>query len=195
MRIPCMSWLLISAASLFFQNLPLAAQQAPEVSASLLGKRIAVGEQGTLMIQVLDGEKVLPPVVQVAGLKITYADKSFEFENRSKHVFYYHLAGETPGTFTIPAIPVQVDGQEFSTLPLEVTIFAPEPGNAAAAARLPRFLRLEVPQQELWVGQLVPLTLTVFSRGRQSIIEASGPTLKHDAFVINRFKTVNFDGL
>lgn len=196
MRCVRLPWLLSVAASLFFSPPPAGAQQAPEASAKFLGgNRIALGEQGALMIQVSGVENVSPPEIQADGLQITYTDKAFDFQNRSIHMFYYHVVGDKAGTFTIPAIKVKVDNQELATLPLEVTIFAPDPGSDAANAALPRFLRLELLKKELYVGQLVPLTLTVYSRGENSINDVTSPVLKNDAFVVNRFTKVHLDGM
>ena len=176
--------------------------RAQEVSAEavLLSEKIAVGETGSLIIRTVNGApESLPRQIDVPGLLITKGREQFVQSsdpvrgNVSEYLFYYQVAGQKEGTFTIPAQTVRVNNQNLNTNPLEITVYAPKAGDVILDAKRPYFSRLLLDRREFYEGEMIPAELKVYVRGQRSIHDLGRPRLKHDQMVTQGFTEAETD--
>lgn len=210
-------WLLIfalhcSACLLVFAPVVRVSAQAqatvPEVvvDASLLGRRIAVGQGGTFIVRVANGRpETLPREIKADGLTIRYQDDDLQGRivngmQQVDYFYYYTVVGSAAGTFTIPAVKVKVRGADYSTEPLDLAIYEPGSDDLSLNASQPYFLRLDVLQTDVYAHQMVPVEISVYARGRGSLRQIDQPNLGESDFVIKPFpraqmtETVDIDG-
>ena len=124
----------------------------------------------------------LPAFPTVAGLQLLSGpntNQRFVWSNgRASATFQivYHLLAESAGSFEIPAIELRVDGQPLSTAPRTVEVRRAQDGSrgvtpggtTAAPQETPddTFLELRLGKSEVWVGEPVPLTVTLLTTQR-----------------------------
>ncbi|MCB1237679.1 MAG: BatD family protein [Verrucomicrobiae bacterium] len=177
----------------------IAPAQQVAVEAALMNNRIALGEKGTLVIRVSNGRpENLGDSIPADGLSIAYigSQNNVEINNgamNTEQTFFFQVSGENEGEFTIPALNLAVNGQTLQTRELTVTIYKRAPGDVTIDASKPYFVKLDVPEEEIYAGQMIPLELTVFVRGQRAINEVGPPTLDHEAIVVKRFRSITFD--
>lgn len=176
----------------------IAPAQQVAVEAALMNNRIALGEKGTLVIRVSNGRpENLGDSIPADGLSIAYigSQNNVEINNGAMNTeqTFFQVSGENEGEFTIPALNLAVNGQTLQTRELTVTIYKRAPGDVTIDASKPYFVKLDVPEEEIYAGQMIPLELTVFVRGQRAINEVGPPTLDHEAIVVKRFRSITFD--
>jgi hypothetical protein len=185
-----------------------ASAMAGQVTASLDSNRVAAGDTAQLTVTVQGSDNAEPNVPAVPGLQITPAGTSSSFESVNGQVtssvsYLYQVTPVRTGTFTIPAIDVPGVGRS-QELTLQVAKGA---GNAAAssgsnlpppdapqgttddaanATDSPAFLRVVVPMQRLYVGELVPVQIKAYFRAGMSASLGGLPMLSSDAFTLNK---------
>lgn len=169
------------------------------VSANVLTKRVAVGEFGTMFLKVTNGDAVVPEKIAAQGLEVlaSGSQSNFSIENGVQTfstTYIYRFRGNTPGTYTIPEVELTVRGQPYKTSPVEVEIFRPDPAAEAANPTRDQFAKIELSNDEFYVNELVPFTITAYVRGRNSINQIVSPSLSHESFVIKPFRDVRTDG-
>jgi len=128
-------------------------------------------------------QRVVPPdFVGVEGLGVIAGPNTnnrFFWSNgqsSSSYQISFQMLAEQAGTFTIPALEFRVDGAVYRTRPHEVVVGRGRdvsrgvtPGGTVAPdgeAPDPVFLEIELGEDEVWVGQPVPLTVTLFTAQR-----------------------------
>ncbi|MCP3980034.1 MAG: protein BatD [bacterium] len=102
-------------------------------------------------------------------------------KSSSEFKLIYTLLPDKPGPATIPALRVGVQGKSYTTEPIRLKIAASAPGGrptprpqsprdsrSSSGDRFDIFLRAEVATETAWVGQTVPLTVTLFTAHRVS---------------------------
>jgi hypothetical protein len=198
-RFPILAGLLLCWA---FPLLSHAQDSGVAVDAVLLSKRLPVGEQAPLIVRVANGKpEALPDAVPVDGLTITRSqriEQKMSFGsggNQSEYHLYYTVVADRAGEFTIPAITVQVDGQNYTTEPVTLTVYERDPSDPALDASRPYFANLECQTREIWAGQVVPVTLAIYVRGARGINDVGPPMLRHDAFVFAYDRTYSLDAV
>ena len=96
-----------------------------------------------------------------------------------KHVLSFVIQASQPGMFTIPSVKVTVDGAQYPTEALKLTVTKSDvPGGNKYA-----FLKLNVPKQEVYVGELIPIEVQLYVTEAENVQQ---PQLKSDGFVINK---------
>ena len=102
----------------------------------------------------------------------------------------YTVVPRQAGTFVIPAITVVVNGQRLTSQPLRLTVLkpgAPPPSAINSGSQL-AFLRLVLPQKEMYLGQIVPAKLELFVRGDvQGISGFQIADPPADGFIVGKF--------
>ncbi|MFW7377714.1 MAG: BatD family protein [Oligoflexus sp.] len=88
----------------------------------------------------------------------------------------FYLTPQRTGSFEIPALVMTVDGQQQSTLPLEIIVHEANQ-NLNARQDLPFFVERSVNKNQLYVGEPIVVTDRIFTRVR--LLEAD---LKRDNF-------------
>jgi hypothetical protein len=174
-------------------SLAVSEAQNIEVKAALLGRRIAVGQDGTMVIKVINGRAENPPYeITVEGLKIIKQAESADVKNinganRVEWIYYYHISGGTEGTFTIPPQTIRVLGSDHLTSPIEITFYEPKEDDLSLNASEPFFARLTLQETDLYEFQMAPVDLAIYVRGANSLDQISPPGLSDSDFIIKPF--------
>lgn len=182
--------------------LGLAATAHAGVTARLQPQNIALGDSAQLAITVEGRGADTPGVPPVDGLDIVPAGQqtSMQIINGAMSSSATHLYRVTPrraGSFTIPAIRA---GGAGATAPVQLTV-----GQGSGARSLPApklgsssdgpsvdpagqsaFLRVTLPEEEMVVGELVPVEIKAYFRAGVSASLNGVPTLSSDAFALNK---------
>jgi hypothetical protein len=127
--------------------------------------------------------RVRPPVFpSIDGLSLfagPHTSSSLFWSNGRSQASYkivYQVLAERTGKFEIPALEVMLDGQAYRTEPLRFDVLrgndpsrSVTPGGSTGAPRSapdPLFLEVKLGADEVFVGQAVPLTLTLYAAVR-----------------------------
>jgi hypothetical protein len=125
-------------------------------------------------------QRVFPPDLSgVEGLAVVSGpnthNRVFWSNGRSTSSYQvsFQMLAERPGTFTIPALELKIDGESYRTEPMQIEVRRGRdvsrgvtPGGTVAPsgeATDPVFLEIQLGEDEVWVGQPVPLTVTLFT--------------------------------
>lgn len=195
--------LIYTAITLCLLPLALAAQQptstTTKVTSFLTGRRIAVGDKGIYVLQVNNGtlEKI-PKDIEADGLTIVYQGQNTNLSivknsagqniRTNQTLYYYRITGDSEGTFTIPAQTLNIRNKAYTTQATELVVFKRKAGDLTLDASKPYFLRLTSPKTSIYVNEIVPLELTAFVRGRNSIDDIGPPNLKNENMIIKPFQ-------
>jgi len=167
---------------------------ATDFTVSLDRNIITLGETATLTMTFEgDSPDVLPAVPSVPNLRIldqgiNSVQESIQFSGgqtvRISHRSHpFSVVPSQPGEFTIPTISTTINGQVFNSQPLKLTVLK-ENAPAATAAPQTAFLKLAVPKNEVYVGELLPIELQIYAQeGKLSEM----PAFKSEGFTIGKF--------
>ncbi|MFV1994134.1 MAG: BatD family protein [Verrucomicrobiales bacterium] len=172
--------------------IPVHGQSGASVNVVLDPRKITVGEQSTLSIEVTGGQASgLPQTMSASGLSITFMGHNSSVQISSgarteRFAYIYAVVASKPGRYAIPPVEITVAGRKVSTTAQELVVLAP-----AAGIRIqedaPSFLRLSVSKTDLYVAEVVPLTLTLYVMGRNTISGVGQPELERENLVVKRF--------
>ena len=135
--------------------------RAAGFTASLDRDAITLGEQATLSLK-FDGiqPQDAPALPAVAGLQVQYAgpSSSFSFINgqtSSSITYNYIVAPQQAGEFVIPGMRVNVNGQQFASSPLKLTVSKVNAPSAAAvnSGSEAAFLKFTFPKNKIYIGE------------------------------------------
>jgi hypothetical protein len=135
--------------------------RAAGFTASLDRDAITLGEQATLSLK-FDGiqPQDAPALPAVAGLQVQYAgpSSSFSFINgqtSSSITYNYIVAPQQAGEFVIPEMRVNVNGQQFASSPLKLTVSKVNAPSAAAvnSGSEVAFLKFTFPKNKIYIGE------------------------------------------
>jgi len=185
----------IFAAGLFLAGWLLAAaaaQAQAKFEAALDRDTISLGESTTLSMTAengsLQGQLNPPPV---AGLQYggTSTQQQTVFDGAHltvKTIVSVDVHPTREGNFTIPAIQATVDGRRLASKPLTLKVVK---GNLPATpAQLEgAFVRLAVPTNTIYAGQVIPLEIKCYC---QAVSRVEQPQLSSDAFIIGAMPDV-----
>jgi hypothetical protein len=181
---------------------------AAQITATLDNSSIALGDSAQLTISISGGDSSQPELPAVSGLEFTPAGQSSSFESINGAVtssisLTYEVTPDRVGTFTIPAIRLP-DGSRSQPLTLQVSASA-SGAMAASSANLPppnvpagasattddangrsAFLRVVMPKQKLYAGELVPVQVKAYFEANMSASLDGLPVLNSDAFTLNK---------
>ncbi len=174
------------------QPAPQAAQQQPpSISATLTPAVVGAGQASEFVIT-LDGAQsvqVPPQPIVVEGLEIQGPGQSQEFSSvngitRIRYSFHYQVFAAKPGSYTIPPQSITFNGQPFTT-PQRTLQVQDSPTNPNQGTE--PFLKLNLAKTDLYVGELIPLTLTGYFHRQTQLQNYEFPKLPRDNFVVKRF--------
>jgi hypothetical protein len=162
------------------------------VSAALSNPSPSVGEPVQLQLRCEGTNRAgQPPPVEVDGLDIRYLGPSTQMQiiNGAMSASVTHVYQVIPmraGTFTIPAIEMEIDGRRLRTAPVGLTAAAGNPGAAPGGSAPPMdkigFAEITLPKQAAYVGEALPAEVRLFIDARvQSQIETI-PQLQGEGF-------------
>lgn len=169
------------------------------VTATLNRASMPVGETAELVVTVNGAGSAELDLAEVDGLEFTRRGHSRQLQiingnATSSLSTVYLIQAVKSGTYTIPAVTVEVEGKKLQTdaIPFEVTASLQHQG-AGSASSPPNspaqsnsaFLRIEV-QAQSFVGERVPLLIhAYFPQSVQATID-SAPSLKGNGFVMEQ---------
>lgn len=141
---------------------------AAEVDVTLSARESVVGAPLLLQVEIRDAESFqLPDPPEIAGLSIrqagapTRSSQTTIINGRSRFqqsvIVRYQVIAEREGNFTIPPLTVTADGEEIQTDPIQLVISNGQSGELL-------HLRVQAEMPHAYVGQVVPLTLTLWIR-------------------------------
>jgi len=147
---------------LFFAAcLLISSGRSASFTASLDRDSIALGEQATLSLK-FDGiqPQDAPGIPDIPGLQFQYVgpSSSFSFINgqtSSSITYNYIVAPQRDGEFTIPGMRAEVNGQQFSSSPLKLTVSKVNAPSASAvnSGSEVAFLKFSFPKSKIYIGE------------------------------------------
>ncbi|MCX6966874.1 MAG: BatD family protein [Verrucomicrobia bacterium] len=162
------------------------------VSASLSSATTAVGEPVELEITVQGTQKAAAPQLRVPGLDFQYNGAStqiqmnnFDVSRSVKHT--YTVLAQKEGTFTIPAVSIEVSGKKIWTQPLQLTVSS-SPGGGSAGAQENKFAYAEwvLPKSSAYVGEALPAELRLYVDSRVQCQLEQLPAISGDGFTVQK---------
>ena len=187
----------------------VARAEDPSITATLSSNTASIGETVELQIVVSGAEQTAAPPIQVAGLNIQYVGASTSVQiinfNVSRSVTHtYTVLPQRPGTFTIPALVLDVAGKKVSTRPLTLTVTGqaapqgqpqPAPGQQQQSAQAApaqtggklAFAEWVIPKTTLYVGEAVPAQLRLYVDSQVRWDLQQMPSASGDGFVLQKF--------
>lgn len=171
--------------------------QDVEVKAELLGRRIAVGQSGTLVIHVKNGRaENAPREITAEGLNVVMQGDNGNLTNvngvqQVEWFYYYNITGGGIGSYTIPAQTIQVRGTDYQTEPIDLVIYEPRQDDVSLNASQPHFAKLTLLETELYEFQIAPVELSVYVRGANSLDQISPPSVSDGDFIVKPFTRTN----
>ncbi len=179
----------------------VAAQSAPtQVEGVVISGRIPVGEQTAYVLRVINGRpEGLPQSIPAEGLEVVLSEGHNHKQTningvfQSEYQYYYQVTGKQAGDFEVPSVTVRIDGKDYTTLPVPVTVYQRDPNDPALDASRPYFANLTTPKREVYAGQMVPFDLDVYVRGGRSINDMGPPMMRHESLVIDFDRNYQLD--
>ena len=147
---------------------------AATFTATLDRDTITLGETATLSLAFGEGQPQKPPSPPaIANLLINYIGPSSQFsvingQVSSSVTYNFTVVPRQAGSYTIPAIAVDVGGDKLTSKPLTLTVLkptAPPPEAVNSGAQL-AFLKLVIPRTNLFVGETIPGQLQIYVQSR-----------------------------
>ena len=167
MRFLSKTWLVMIATALL-QGVAMAAA----FTASLDREALTLGEQATLSLKFEEVQPKNPPRLPgIPGLQIQYVgpSSSFSFVNgqtSSTITYNYLVVPQRDGEYTIPAMRINLGGQELASQPLKLTVTkpgAPSP-DAVNSGNEVAFLKFVLPKKQVYLGEPVVGMLELYLR-------------------------------
>ena len=151
--------------------LAVAPARAASFTASLDNDTLTLGQSTTLSLTFEGGQPKNVPTPGVSGLQISQAGTSQNVSwvngaMSSTATVAFSVTPQRPGEFVIPAMTVDVDGQQLTSQPLQLKVVQP---GAASAAQINSgsqiaFLKLALPGDKVYAGEVVTANLELYLR-------------------------------
>ncbi len=161
------------------------AADAATMTASLDRSTVGVGESAVLSLTFEGGRPSRVPVFQVPdGLAVQYVGESSQFtmgpggRTSSTVSHNYSLTPSRIGTFVIPAISAEVEGQTIRSRPVGLRVVKTTTPASLA------FLRLIPSKETVYVGEMFTVEVQLFLGVRHDSLQM--PQLEGDGFVLGR---------
>lgn len=167
------------------------AQAEVAVKASLTRGVTVMDEPVQLQIKITNARRAGdPPEVAADGLGIRYLGPNttsvmridgsgFRQERTTIHV--YEISPTKNGTFTIPAVEVEVDGRKLKTEPVALTV-QPSSAEDETKPRAQGTAELFVPRTTAYVGEMIPVELRLYVDARVRWQAVAMPTIAGEGF-------------
>jgi hypothetical protein len=173
---------------------PAALQPAPaettKLRAQLTPGTLGVGDRATLSVRIPDARRVesYPQIIEAEGLNIQFAGTSSQQYSLNGRIMrsmelQYQVEAMDPGTRTIPAQNLSVDGKVYTTLPLEVVVTEGQPVDESLMPQV----QLTTGKTEIWEGEEVPISVSVLLHGGLQITSQPFPVIKSEGVAVSRF--------
>ncbi len=173
-RAPSLSEVLLTAwMALMLSSILLRAATA---TAKFERETVAAGESVKLSIVVEGGTpEYAPQPPQIQNLTAQYVGSSQQYTivngRASQSVTLdYSITPRQPGSYTIPALSVGVDGKTVKTQPIGLNVLKADanPNDPNGLSRL-AFIRLIVPKKEAYVNEVIPIEMQLFVQSAEDL--------------------------
>jgi len=152
-----------------------------------------VGQAVDFQIQTTGGDARVPENIAVDGLSITYTGQSTQtqinfgtvFGSSGSHMqtlntYTYSVVPQRAGSFTIPALQVEVNGQQLATKPVNLNVGGSTAQNSTGKNDL-YFAQLIIPKTTAYIGEAVPAEIKIYVDGRIAAQLAEAPDIAVDS--------------
>jgi hypothetical protein len=145
---------------------------AATFTASLDRNTMTLGETVTLSLTVTGGQaQNVPAPSAIPNLQVDYLGPSSQFtvingQMSSTVTYNFTVTPRQAGDFTIPSLTAEVGGEQLHTEPLSLKVLkpgAPPPEAISSGAQL-AFVKLVVPKQQLYFGEVTTAELQLYLR-------------------------------
>ena len=181
----------VTAGLVFLEGAPWAMAQGITLSASIAPKSISIGAEARLTITVNGKSRSVtgaPDSISVPGLVITYSGQTSRFatvNGRSirRILLNYSVKAEREGYFVIPSQKIVVDEKELLSPQVRLRVNKGVP----AVVDLNPVVKIEIGKREMFVGEVVPISLVVTAPPGAKFNPTDHPTMNPEGFVQKRF--------
>lgn len=179
---------------LFALAVTVSGSLAAEVRAALSRDVTVPGEPVRLEVRIEDGRPSAPPRdINVDGLTVSYMGTSqssqFTFgsggmRSVNEIVYNYRVIPERAGSFTIPALEVEVDGRVYKTQPVALRVQNNRGGRDGGGEAITRvgFAEIVVPKTTAYVGETIPVEVRLYVDARIRWQPETMPNLEGEGF-------------
>ncbi|MEO5804336.1 MAG: BatD family protein [Verrucomicrobiota bacterium] len=164
------------------------ASAAPSLKVSLDRDTISLGESATVSFTFADASQAPQPALPaMSNLQISYAGQSSQFTSVNGQVsssvtHNFVITPTAAGDFVIPAIRVNVGGTILASQPLKLKVVQGQPP-ATAVEKLPAFLKLIVPKNQIYVGEPIPIEIQLYCQDARDV---NMPQLPSEGFTVGQ---------
>ncbi len=194
-RIYSIRWFAALLLTLIVLGQPAFAKEV-SASASLSYEETAVGEAVELTVTVEGSRNSSSPEIAVDGLQIQYVGPQTRiemnnFDVSSSITHTYAVIPQREGTFTIPALKIDVGGRKLSTQPLKLVVKGggatnvpgSEDSGEASDSRM-AFAEWVVPKTTAYIGETVPAELRLYVASQVQMSLQHHPIVSGDGFTV-----------
>lgn len=167
----------------------------PVIRANLSVATTTVDQPIELQIEIQNARIIDPPDVAADHLQIDMAGQSTRYQVINgqpsfSSIFSYLVTPTLEGTFSIPPVPIPIDGKTYYTNELTLQVTKKVPNNPATAPDKPYFGELVIPKDSAFVGEPVPIELRFYFDRRiwyQPYPQGQFPIIDGDGFVTKKY--------
>ncbi|HEY1661268.1 MAG TPA: BatD family protein [Verrucomicrobiae bacterium] len=172
----------------------ITAGHAASFTATLDRDSISLGESATLSLSFQGAQPNNVPTPDIPGLQIVNSGTSqnVSYINGAMNATVTVTFSVTPqrtGKFTIPAMRADINGEQITSQPIELTVAAANAPSAAAvnSGSQVAFMKLVLPQQKVYVGETLAAELQIYLRDDvRSIANFQMISSPADGFVVGK---------
>jgi hypothetical protein len=167
----------------------------PVIRANLSVATTTVEQPVELQIEIQNARVIDPPDVEGNHLQVEMAGQSTRYQVINgqpsfSSIFSYLVTPSQEGTFTIPPVPITIDGKTYYTNELTLQVTKKAPSNQENPPDKPYFGELVIPKDSAFVGEPVPIELRFYFDRRiwyQPYPQGQFPIIDGDGFVTKKY--------
>ncbi len=173
-----------------FTGVLVAGAAEPSFTASLDRDTITLGESVTLSLAFQEAApQSAPQLPALPNFKIDYVGPSRQIsivngQTTSSFTHSYTLTPQQPGDYVIPGFQIELNGRKLASQPLKLkAVKSGAPGADAEGLGKLAFVKLIVPKNEFYVGELFPVEVQLYVQDAQDV---QMPQLQSQGFTIGK---------
>ncbi len=172
------------------------------VKAAVSSKTVELGSALTLTVTI-DGAQEVPPVQlpKIEGVETRYLGPNIRVSTINGAKFHsmgvrFSVIPLKTGQFQIPALTISLDGKDYTTTPIDITVMAATAGppgqtgakdkDAASSLQDKIFIVLGTSKKETYVSEPIPVVIKLFINDL-AVKNVQYPSLEHDGFAVEDF--------
>jgi hypothetical protein len=167
----------------------------PAIRANLSVATTTVEQPVELQIEIQNARVIDPPDVEADHLQVEMAGQSTRYQVINgqpsfSSIFSYLVTPSQEGTFTIPPVPITIDGKTYYTNELTLQVTKKGSNSPGSPPDKPYFGELVIPKDSAFVGEPVPVELRFYFDRRiwyQPYPQGQFPIIDGDGFVTKKY--------